>query len=75
MVSVLCVVQCCALNPETIQELDRELEYFVESFTSKITNSNVDSDVQEIFYTPQYRSHKKVEFSNVVTGKFLTSWI
>ena len=62
MVSVLCVVQCSALNPETIQELDRKLEYFVGSFISNITNSHVDSDVQENVYAPQYRSHKKVEF-------------
>ena len=72
MVPVLFVVQCCALNPETIQELDSKLEYFVGSFTSNITKSHVDSGLQENVYAPQYRNHKKVEFSAVVTEKLPT---
>ena len=60
MVSVLFVVQCCALNPETIQELDRRLEHFIVDFTSNTTKSDREAGLPENVYAPQYRSQKKV---------------
>ena len=61
MVSVLFVVQCCALNPETIQEeLDRRLEHFIVNFTSNTTKSDREAGLPENVYAPQYRSQKKV---------------
>ena len=62
MVSVLFAVQCCALSPETVQELDRRLEHFIVEFTSNITNSVREAGLPENVYAPKYRTQKKVGF-------------
>ena len=61
MVSVLLfAVQCCALSPETIKELDRRLEHFIVNFTSNSTKSDGEAGLPENVYAPQYRTLKKV---------------
>ena len=62
MVSVLFAVQCCALSPETVKELDRRLEHFIEDFTSSITNSDREAGLPENVYAPKDRTQRKVGF-------------
>ena len=54
---LLFAVQCCALSPETIKELDRRLEHFIVNFTSNSTKSDGEAGLPENVYAPQYTQY------------------